>query len=191
MTRVTKNLTLLVVGLVLVGGGYFALQKFSEPAPAPLQLGAWRTHQLVGLRLEAPCEFHRSALPLGPAQKFVESSELHGFQAPSFEINVMRTVYKTGVELNFDNAAQSAVEGFAQLDGVRDLQQTSSELTVSGKPARRISARASRWRKTARLEMLLVADGPTYFQVQVLFSGTTGDAAATADRLLQSVSLGP
>ena len=191
MSRVTKTLTLLVVAVLLAGGGYFAFQKFSEPVPAPLHLGAWRAHQLAGLRFDAPCEFQKSPLNLGAVQEFVENGELHGFKAEGFEITVLRTTYKPGVELNFDNAAQSAVDGFAQLDGVRDFQQTSSELTVSGKTARRISATSTRWRKTARLEMLLIADGQTYSQVQVLSYGTGGDAAAAADRLLKSVSLAP
>lgn len=190
MNRLPK---ILLAAAILPGalGGYFAVQKFFDRAPAPAELGEWRTRQLAGLTLEAPGEFQNSPLHLGTAQEFVESSEMQVFHTAGFEIAVQRTVYKSGTELNFDGAAQGAVDGIARLDGIRNLRQTAAELTVSGKPARRLSITAGRWRKTLRVELLLIADGQTYFQVQVIFDAANPHGAADAERLLKSVRLAP
>ena len=151
----------------------------------------YRTRQLAGLILEAPGEFQNTPLNLGPAQEFMESSEMQVFHTAGFEIAVQRTVYKSGLELSFDGAAQGAVDGIARLDGIRELRHTATELTVSGKPARRLSVTAGRWRKTLRVELLLIADGQTYFQVHAIFDAANPHGTADAERLLQSVSLAP
>ena len=82
---------------------------------------------------------------------------------------------------------QGAVGGIAQLPGIRNLQQTTTELTVSGQPARRVSVTASRGRKSVRAELLFIADGPRYFQVQATFAAANPHGATDAERLLQSV----
>ena len=191
MNRLPKILlsAAIVCGSALAG--YYAVQKFSARPPAPAELRDWRTRQLAGLTLEAPGEFQNTSLNLGPAQEFMESSELQVFHTAGFEIAVQRTVYKSGLELSFDGAAQGAVDGIARLDGIRNLRQTAAELTVSGKPARRLSVTAGRWRKTLRVELLLIADGQTYYQVQAIFDSTNPNAPADAERLLKSVRLAP
>lgn len=169
--------------------GYFGGRAYLHRAPVPVVLGEWRTRQLAGVALEAPGEFHGKPLNFGAAQELVESSEMQVFETPGFEIAVLRTVYKDGVELSFDGAVQGAVGGIAQLPGIRNLQQTTTELTVSGQPARRVSVTAERGRKSVRAELLFIADGPRYFQVQVTFAAANPHGATDAERLLQSVRL--
>lgn len=169
--------------------GYFGGRAYLHRAPVPVVLGEWRTRQLAGVALEAPGEFHGKPLNFGAAQELVESSEMQVFETPGFEIAVLRTVYKDGVELSFDGAVQGAVGGIAQLPGIRNLQQTTTELTVSGQPARRVSVTAERGRKSVRAELLFIADGPRYFQVQATFAAANPHGATDAERLLQSVRL--
>ena len=98
---------------------------------------------------------------------------------------------KTGIELNFDAAANGAVEGFAHDSGVRNVEHTATEQTVSGKAARRLSITAERWRKPLRFEAILIADGQTYYQVQAIFDPSRLHAQEDAERLLKSVRLAP
>ena len=149
----------------------------------------WSARQLAGLVFESPGNFQNTPLDLGLAQEFIESSEMHIAKTADFEIDVLRTVYKTGVELNFDGAAKGAVDGIAHLEGVRNLRDTATELTVSGKPARRLSITAERGRKTMRVEGILIADGQAYYQVQAIFDAASPHAAEDAERLLKSVRL--
>ena len=146
---------------------------------------------MAGLAFEAPGGFQNTPLDLGLAQEFIESSEMHIAKTADFEIDVLRTVYKTGVELNFDGAAKGAVDGIAHLEGVRNLRDTAVETTVSGKPARRLSITAERGRKTMRVEGILIADGQAYYQVQAIFDAASPHAAEDAERLLKSVRLTP
>ncbi len=191
MNRFAKISLLLFVTFFGAVGGYFAVQKYFGRTPAPVELRDWRTQTLAGLTLEAPGTFATQPLNLGPAQEFVESSEMQVFKVAGFEIDVLRTAYKSGLELSFDGAVQGAVEGLTRLDGVRNVQQTASEVTVSGRPARRLSVTANRWRKSVRVEAVLLAEGQTFYQVQAVFDVTNPRAAADAERLLKSVRLGP
>ena len=180
---------ILIAVVVCALAGFFGAQKYFPRAPVPVVLGEWRARQLAGLALEAPGEFHGKPLHFGEAQELIESSEMQVFETPGFEIAVLRTVYKDGVELSFDGAVQGAVAGIGQLPGIRNLQQTTTELTVSGKLARRVSVTAERWRKSVRAELLFLADGQRYFQVQATFDAANPHGAADAVRLLQSVRL--
>lgn len=191
MNRTPKSLLSLAAALAGVAGGYFAVQKSADRPAAAMPMGEWRTREIAGLRLEAPGDFQSTPLDLGAAQQFVEVSEMHFSKAAGFEIDVLRTVYKAEIELNFDGAAQGAVDGIARLDGIRNVQHTATELTVSGKPARRISITAERWRKALRVEGLLISDGQAYYQVQAIFDPGNRQAPADADRLLKSVQLLP
>lgn len=191
MNRLPKILLSAAVVLGCALAGYVGVQRYFHPAPVPVVLGEWRARQLAGLALEAPGEFQGKPLHFGEAQELIASSEMQVFTTPGFEIAVLRTVYKDGVELSFDSAAEGAVAGIAQLPGIRNLQQTTAELTVSGKPARRVSVAAERWRKALRAELLFIADGQRYFQVQATFDAANPHGAADAGRLLQSVRLAP
>ncbi len=151
----------------------------------------WGARQMAGLAFEAPGGFQKTPLDLGLAQEFIESSEMQVCRTAELEIDVLRTVYKNGVELNFDGAAKGAVDGIAHLEGVRNLRDTAVETTVSGKPARRLSITAERGRKTMRVEGLLIADGQAYYQVQAIFDAAIPHAADDAERLLKSVRLTP
>lgn len=185
----SKILIAAAVVMICALTGFIGARKYLSRAPVPVVLGEWRTRQLAGVALEAPGEFHGKPLNFGAAQELVESSEMQVFETPGFEIAVLRTVYKDGVALDFDGAVQGAVGGIAQLPGIRNLQQTMTELTVSGKPARRVSVTAERGRKSVRAELLFIADGPRYFQVQVTFAAANPHGATDAERLLQSVRL--
>ena len=191
MNRLLKILLAAAIVLVSALVGYLAMQKFFNHTPAPAVLADWRSRQLAGLTLEAPGDFQSQPMNFGSAQDFVESAEMHVFKGKSIEIDVLRTVYKSDIELNFDGAVQGAGDGIARLDGVRNLRQTATDLTISGKPARRLSVTAERWRKTLRVELLIIADGQTYFQVQAIFDAGNPQGAADAERLLHSVSLTP
>ncbi len=189
MTRPTKIVLIIFATLAGALAGYFGVQKILHRRAVPAVLGEWRSRQLAGLTLEGPGEFNSQVVHFGPAEEFVESSEMQVFKATGFEIDVLRTVYKSGIELNFDGAAQGAVDGLARLDGIRNLQQSATDLSISGKPARRLSVTAGRWRKNLRMELLLIADGQTYFQVQAIFDAANPHGVADAERLLQSVRL--
>lgn len=191
MNRLAKTVLSLAIISACAFGAYFAVEEFLQRQRATVELRDWCSRQLAGLTLEAPGDFANTPLHLGPAQEFVESSEMQVCKVAGFEIDVLRTAYKDGIELSFDGAVQGAVEGIAQLDGIRNLQHTATELTVSGKPARRISITAGRWRKRLCVEAILIADGQTYYQVQAIFDATNSQAPAHANRLLQSVKLGP
>lgn len=149
----------------------------------------WSTRQLAGLSFEAPGGFQNRPLDLGLAQEFIESTEMHVAKTPDLEIDVLRTIYKTGIELNFDGAAKGAVDGIAHLDGITNLHDTATEQTVSGKPARRLSITAERGRKTLRVEAILIADGQAYYQVQAIFDSASPHGQEDAERLLKSVRL--
>ena len=189
MNRSSKTILALAAALACGLGGYFAVQRFRTPAPEELR--GWRTRQLAGLTLEAPGDFHGTPLDLGAAAEFVESSEMQVFKTTDFEIDVLRTIYKSGIELNFNGAAKGAVDGIARLDGIRNVEHTASEQTVSGKPARRLEITAERFRKPVCVEALLISDGPAYYQVQAIFDPTNPNAPSIAQRLLKSVQLAP
>ena len=191
MTRPSKTAFALALAAACAGGGFFAFKKYRDRNHAPSEVREWRARQLAGLTLEAPGDFQNTPLDLGVAQEFVESSEMQISKTAGFETDVLRTVYKTGVELNFDGAAKGAVEGFAHDDGVRNVQHTATETTVSGKAARRLSITAERWRKAIRVEAILIADGQAYYQVQAIFDPTRVHAQEDAERLLKSVRLAP
>lgn len=191
MHRSSKTVLALALAAACAGGGFFAVKKYRDHDRAPSEVRAWRTRQLAGLTLEAPGDFQNTPLDLGVAQEFIESSEMQIAKAAGFEIDVLRTVYKTGVELNFDAAAKGAVEGFAHDGGVRNVQHTATETTVSGKAARRLSITAERWRKALRVEAILIADGQAYYQVQAIFDPGRAHAQEDAERLLKSVQLAP
>lgn len=191
MNRSAKTALIFAATFLGALGGYFAVQKYFDRTPAAAELRDWQVQTLAGLTLEAPGTFAAQPLNLGPAQEFVESSEMQVFKVAGFEIDVLRTAYKGGIELSFDGAVQGAVEGITRLDGIRNVQQTATELTVSGKPARRLSVTADRWRKTVRVEALLLADGQTFYQVQTVFDAANPRGVANAERVLKSVRLGP
>ena len=162
---------------------------FSSCGKTPPGTREWGARQMAGLAFEAPGGFQKTPLDLGLAQEFVESSEMQVCRTAELEIDVLRTVYKNGVELNFDGAAKGAVDGIAHLEGVRNLRDTAVATTVSGKPARRLSITAERGRKTMRVEGILIADGQAYYQVQAIFDAASPHAAEDAERLLKSVRL--
>ena len=191
MKRLPKILLTLAAIAAAAAGGFLALQKPRDPQPGLQPMGEWRARQIAGLTLEAPGDFQGMPLDLGAVGQFVESSELQIFKTADFEIDVMRTIYKSDIELNFDGAAQGAVDGIARLAGIRNVQHTATEQTVSGKPARRLSITAERWRKALRVEGLLVSDGHAYYQVQAIFDPANPQSAKDAGRLLQSVQLAP
>ena len=149
----------------------------------------WGARQLAGLVFEAPGGFQNRPLDLGLAQEFIESTEMQVSKTAELEIDVLRTLYKSGVELNFDGAAKGAVDGIAHLDGIRNLHDTATEQTVSGKPARRLSITAERGHKTLRVEAILIADGQAYYQVQAIFDAASPHGQEDAERLLKSVRL--
>ena len=157
----------------------------------PVGARAWGARQIAGLTFEAPGGFQIKPLDLGPAQEFIESTEMQVAKTSDFEIDVVRTIYKSGIELNFDGAAKGAVDGIARLDGIRNLRDSATEMTVSGKPARRVSITAERERKTLRVEALLIGDGQAYYQIQAIFDAASPHGAEDAERLLKSVRLGP
>ena len=191
MTRTSNIALALALSAACAGGGFFAVKKYRDHGQVPADVREWRTRQLAGLAIEAPGDFQNTPLDLGIAQEFVESSEMQISKTAGFEIDVLRTVYKTGVELNFDAAAKGAVEGFAHDNGVRNVQHTAAEQTVSGKAARRLSITAERWRKALRVEAILIADGQAYYQVQAIFDPNRAHAQEDAERLLKSVRLAP
>ncbi len=191
MHRSSKTLLALALAAACAGGGFLAVKKYPDHDHVSAVVREWRIRQLAGLTLQAPGDFQNTPLDLGIAQEFVESSEMQIAKAAGFEIDVLRTVYKTGVELNFDAAAKGAVEGFAHGGGVRDVQHTATETTVSGKAARRLSITAERWRKALRVEAILIADGQAYYQVQAIFDPGRAHAQEDAERLLKSVQLAP
>ena len=158
-----------------------------EPAGAR----GWGARQIAGLAFEAPGGFQNKPLNLGLAQEFVESTEMQVSKTADFEIDALRTVYKSGIELNFDGAAKGAVDGIAHLDGISNLHDTTTALTVSGKPARRLSITAERARKTLRVEAILIADGQAYYQIQAIFDAASPHGQEDAERLLKSVRLAP
>ena len=164
---------------------------FAGCGPTPPGPRGWSTRQLAGLSFEAPGGFQTRPLDLGLAQEFIESTEMHVAKTADLEIDVLRTLYKSGVELNFDGAAKGAVDGIAHLDGLTNLHDTATEQTVSGKPARRLSITAERGRKTLRVEAILIADGQAYYQVQAIFDAASPHGAEDAERLLKSVRLAP
>ncbi len=174
----------LLPAIILVGG----LAGCGPSAPGPR---GWNARQIAGLAFEAPGSFQNKALDLGLAQEFVESTEMQVAKTADLEIDALRTVYKSGIELNFDGAAKGAVDGIAHLDGIRNLHDTATELTVSGKPARRLSITAERERKTLHVEAILIADGPAYYQIQVIFDAANPHGQEDAERLLKSVRLAP
>ena len=189
MTRSSKTALTLALAAAGAGGVFFAMKK--ERAAPPAEVRAWQVRQLAGLVFEAPGDFQSTPLNLGDAQEFVESSELQIAKAAGFEIDVLRTVSKTGVELNFDAAVNGAVAGFAHSDGVRNVQHTATEQTVSGKAARRLAITAERWRKALRCEAILIVDGQAYYQVQAIFDPASPHVPEDAERLLKSVRLAP
>jgi len=191
MKRLPKILLTSAAIAVAAAGGYLVFQKPRDHLPLVAPTSGWSFRQIAGLTLEAPGDFEGSPLDLGAVQQFVESSELQIFKTADLEIDVMRTIYKRDIELNFDGAAQGAVDGIARLDGIRNVQHTAKEQTVSSKPARRLSITAERWRKALCVEGLLVSDGQTYYQVQAIFDPAHLQSAKDAERLLKSVQLVP
>ena len=159
--------------------------------PSTTDSRGWRTRQMAGLSFEARGDFQNRPLDLGLAQEFVESTEMQVSKTAEIEIDVLRTLYKSGIELNFDGAAKGAVDGIAHLDGITNLHDTATEQTVSGKPARRLSITAERGRKTLRVEAVLIADGQAYYQVQAIFDSASPHGQEDAERLLKSVRLAP
>lgn len=191
MIRFSKTWLSLFLAFAGVAGGCFVVQNFLAPKPTLAEPLDWKPRQLAGLVFDGAGDFQTVPLNLGAAQEFVESSEMHVAKSAGGEIDVLRTVYKEGVELNFDGAVQGAVNGIARLDGIRNLQHTVTEATVSGKAARRLAISAERWRKSLRVEAVLMADGQSFYQVQVIFDPANPRAVADAERLLKSVRLGP
>ena len=191
MIRPVKILLTIVCTALGAVAGYFAVEKVFDYFRAPAELRGWRSHRLGGLTLEAPGDFKVTPVDFGPAKQFIESSEMREHKAAGFEIDLVHTVYKSGIELNFDGAVEGAVNGLKQLDGVTNVRHTATGQTVSGKPARRLSVTADRWRKTLRLEALLIADGQTYYQIQAIFDSANPRGPESAERLLKSVQLTP
>jgi hypothetical protein len=185
----SKVLIAVAIAVVCAVACFLGVRKHSSRAPLPAAMGEWSARRIAGVDLEAPGGFRGKSLNFGAAQELLESSEMQIFETPGFEIAVVCAVYKDGVELSFDGAAQGAVAGVAQLPGIRNLQQTTTELTVSGKPARRVALTADRGRKSIRAEMMFIADGRRFFQVQATFDAATPHGAANAERLLKSVRL--
>ena len=171
--------------------GYFAVEKAFEYFRAPEERRDWRSQQVAGLAFDAPGDFKVRTVDFGAAMEFIESSEMQENKSTGFEIDLVRTVYKNGIDLNFDGAVLGAVNGLKQLDGVTDVKHTATEQTISGKPARRLSVTAARWRKTLHLEAVLISDGQTYYQVQAIFDSTNPRGRENAEHLLKSVRLAP
>lgn len=190
MNRPTQ-LVLVIAAAVGVFAGFFAVRKAFEYFRAPTELRDWRSHTVAGLVFDAPGEFKIRTVDFGAAEEFIESSEMRENKVTGFEIDLVRTVYKSGIDLNFDGAVMGAVNGLKQLDGVTNVEHTATEQTISGKPARRLSVTASRWRKTLHLEAVLISDGQTYYQVQAIFDSTNPRGQENAEHLLKSVRLAP
>jgi hypothetical protein len=190
MNRTFTTVALIALFAALGGVGYFIVLKKRQPVEAPPEQRAWLSQTLLGMTLESPGDFEVKSLDLPETREVVQKSEIGVYKNPNFEIDVLRTVYKEGVELNFDGAAQGAAEGVSKLDGIRNVQQTISELSVSGKPARRLSMTADRWQKKMGVEVLLISDGPAFYQVQVIFDTANPRALADAMQVLKSVRLG-
>jgi hypothetical protein len=187
-----KILLALLAAAVLAFAGYFIIQQKREQKTARIAMAAreWSSLTLLGLTLDAPGEFKVEKLDLGATQELVEASEMGIFKTPQLEIDVLRTIYKPGVSLNFDGAVQGAIDGVSRLDGVRNVQQTMSELNVSGRPARRLSLTADRWQDRMRMEILFISDTAAYYQVQVIFLANDPRGAADADQIMKSVRIG-
>ena len=191
MNRQTQLLVKIIGTAAGAFAGYFAVEKAFDHFRAPAEVRTWHSHNLAGVVLDAPGDFKITPVDFGPAKEFIESSEMQENKVTGFEIAVVRSVYKNGIELNFDGAVQGAVNSLKQLDGVTNIERTATEQTVSGKTARRLSAKFARWQRTIRLEAVLIADGQTYYHTQVIFDSARPHGAEDAERLLKSVRLAP
>jgi hypothetical protein len=191
MSRVVRTVVSVVVTFAAAVAGYFLMGKVFDQMHAPPDRKNWSVRKVAGLVVDAPGEFKSATIDFGAVRDVMDSTEAHAFKMQSFEVNIVRSVYKEGIDLNLDGAVNGAVGGIAGLDGVKNVQQTVKEEPVSGKPARRLSLTAERWRKTLRLEAVIIADGRTYYQVQVIFEGRDPHGAEDAERLLNSVKLAP
>jgi hypothetical protein len=174
--------------LVLAAAAWLIiLQKRDHKAAITATARTSATQSVLGLTFEAPGEFVIRKLELGLSPELVESSEIAEFRNPQVEIAAIRTINKPDVELNFDNTIQAVLDGVAKLDGVRNVQHTVSELTVSGRVARQLSVVADRWDDRMRMEVMFIKDARAYYQVQVIFQAKDAAATADANQVMKSV----
>jgi hypothetical protein len=161
---------------------------FSHTA-APVELRNWQTRNVAGVLLEAPGDLKPETLDIGPVKKLLEKSEYYTFKTSGFEIGVTRSVFRPEIQLDIDGAVNGAVSNVSNLDGVQHLNHTVDSQSVSGKSARRISMNGERGDGRIYNQTLIILDGHTMYQTQVIYDSNNANAPSYAKRVIDSIKL--
>lgn len=193
MNRLLRTLLGIVVATVSSVAIYVLVGIIFEHFRAPAELKEWQTRTVAGLVVDSPGEFKDAPLSFGEAQKLIDKSDNLKFTASGFEIDVLRTRFKPGPELNLDGAVNGAVNSVAALEGVKNLKHTASATTVSGKTAQRVSMTGDRTLDgrsgVIHVDGLLILDGRTLYQVEAVYDSSNPHGAEYARRVLASATL--
>lgn len=190
MKRALVLAGVLVALIVLTLAGRKLLKAHSAPLSGdePLE---WREHQVGGVVLEAPGDFQGMNVDFGSADELIEKADAHKFASRPLEIQVIRILYKEGIELSLEGSVQGSIDGFAHQPGLQNLKHKKAACTVSGKPAMRVSITANRGRGVICLEGLTILDGRTLYQIQALYEMGDRHAAEYSQRIFGSIKVAP
>ena len=195
MKRLLVSLLGIVVAIVSSVAAYVLVGKIFDYFRAPSELKDWHSRTVAGIVIDSPGEFKTLSLNFGDAQKLIDKSDNVKCEASGFEIDVLRTGYKPGVELNLAGAVKGAVSSVGALEGVTNMKHTASATTVSGKPAQRLSMTGDRTldgrNGVIHVEGLLILDGRTFYQVEAVYDSSNSNGGEYAERTLRSVKLAP
>jgi len=193
MKKVWSNLLNVVIAVTSAAVAYYLTGKGFSHFKGPAELKNWQPRSVAGVTVDSPGEFQAAPLDFGEAKKLIDKSDNFKNENRGFEIEVLRTTYVPNVQLNIDGAVNGMVSSVGALEGVSNLQHTSSAINVSGKPGLRVSMKGDRTLdgKSGQIfvEALLLLDGRTLYQIETDYDSSNPHGAEYSDRALKSVKL--
>jgi hypothetical protein len=176
--------------LLLIAASPLWAQTGEAPASAtPSQ----SPQELSGLLIQCPvklAEASKSPRNESPTKENpIKQITVYKGKSGDIDISVSLVEFMDGLDLSLQGAADGSANSISALKGVSNPKYQTTDLTISGLPAKRLSYSATRFEKELCVEGLYLIKGQQMWTVNANFPGSSKESRPLAEAILSSAVL--
>ena len=183
---------LLAIIVVAATWRIFLYERLYVKTPSSILSSEWRTYSPGGsqLSLSLPAEPQPVGAEIPDSDRAkIRQADRYQFALERFRVDIWNVLYADGVPTDIQQAAEGAIEGLRQSEGVTEFQDSKTLISRSGKKGMLVTGTFKRADETVDLHAILLGDGPKLWQVIITHPASDQNGSVAARRILQSIEI--
>ena len=167
-------------------------ERLHVKTPSSILSSKWKTYSpgesQLSLSLPAEPQPVGAEIPDSDRAK-IRQADRYQFALERFRVDIWNVLYADGVPTDIQQAAEGAIEGLRQSEGVTEFQDSKTLISRSGKKGMLVTGTFKRADETVDLHAILLGDGPKLWQVIITHPASDQNGSVAARRILQSIEI--